>query len=285
VIRAMARSLAATLVVVAAFGCGERRPLPSSDVVARLGGDEIRYGAFNAYLDANVGESDGGLESEALSALLDQFLDERLLVRLAVERGLVAPAAGPAAAVSALLDAEGSAPLTSGALAGYYAEHSNEFRSPERVALRVIRVESRVGAERARRELRAGADFAEVARRLSSDPTAGMGGEQGELARDELPRKFADAIFALRPGEVSDILSSDEGFYLFQVARKVPERALAFDEARDDIVRRLSAARADRAYARFVAEAGSKYAVAVYDRNLPFAYRGRFPVERPYENR
>jgi len=283
--RKAARALLATLLAVAASGCSERRPLPSSDVVARLGGDELRYGAFNAYLDANVGESDGGLESEALSALLDQFLEERMLVRLAVERGLVAPAAGAAAAVSALLDAEGSAPLTSSAIAGYFAEHSEEFRSPERVALRVIRTESRVGADRARRELRSGADFGEVARRLSSDPTAEMGGEQGELARDELPRKFADAIFALRPGEVSAVLSSDEGFYLFQVTQKVPERALAFDEARDEIVRRLSAARANRAYARFVAEAASKYAVAVYDRNLPFAYRGRFPVERPYENR
>jgi hypothetical protein len=37
--------------------------------------------------------------------------------------------------------------------------------------------------------------------------------------------------------------------------------------------------------ARLLAEARTRYAVEVFDRNLPFAYKGKFPVARPYENR
>jgi hypothetical protein len=64
-----------------------------------------------------------------------------------------------------------------------------------------------------------------------------------------------------------------------------PARTLALAEARDEIQRRLAGARADRALARFVTEARSRYAVEVFDRNLPFVYRGSFPVSRPYESR
>jgi hypothetical protein len=45
------------------------------------------------------------------------------------------------------------------------------------------------------------------------------------------------------------------------------------------------AERADAALARLVADARSRYAVEVFDRNLPFAYRGSFPISRPYEKR
>jgi len=274
----------AALAFGALVACGKAE-LPDPDVVAEIAGVELHHAEFAAFLEANLGETGAALESEALSALFDQFVEERLLVRLGFERQLVTADAAGGDAVEALLRAEGAPPIAATAIAAYYAEHAAELRVPERVELRAIRTDDRASAERARREIVAGADFAEVARRLSSDPTAQQGGEHGALSHEELPTEFADAVFRLAPGELSNVLAGDAGFYLFRVDRRVPERALELEEVREEIVRKLGGARADRAYARFVGEARSRYAVKVYDRNLPFVYRGKLPVERPYENR
>jgi peptidyl-prolyl cis-trans isomerase C len=271
--------------VAAWAACASPPPLIGPDVVAKVGGDEVPHAEFSRYLQQNLGESGAGLESEALSSLLDRFLEERLLVRLARERGLVTGVPEPAQAVEALLESDPAPPITETAIASYYAEHGEQFRVPEKVALRAIRTDDRAAAERARRELAAGADFAAVARRLSVDPSAESGGDQGELGRDELPPALSDVAFRLAPGKLSDILSTSAGFYLLRVERRLPERVPALAEVREEIRRRLLGARGDRAYARFVGEARSRYAVEVFDRNLPFVYGGEFPVSRPYENR
>ena len=276
---------AALAIAVAAVACHKAPPLPGPDVVARLGGVEVRNAEFSDYLQRNLGEPGGGLESEALSGLFDQFLDERLLARLAADRGLVAAGDSAASAVDRLLAAEPASPITETALSSYYAEHAADFGAPERVELRTIRTDDRVTAERARREILAGADFAAVARRLSSDPAAERGGDQGALAREDLPPTVAAMVFALPEGQVSNVIPGDDGYRLFRVGRKLPARQRTLDEVRDEILRRLGGARADRTFDRLLAEAQSRYAVEVFDRNLPFAYKGKFPVARPYENR
>jgi hypothetical protein len=275
---ALALGFAAAVSSLAGCGGGER--LPGADVVAEVAGAELRNADFVAFLERNLGESGAALESEALSSLLDQFVEERLLVRLAVDRQLVAESVAAPDAVEALLRAEGAPPIATTAIAAYYAEHAAEFRAPDRVALSAIRVEDRATADRALRELRGGAPFADVARRLSADPAAERGGEHGAVAREELPRELAETVFRLSPGEISGVLPGDAGFYLFRVERRIPGRTLPLEEVREEIVRRLAGARADRAYARFVAEARSRYAVRVYERNLPFRYSGKLPTGR-----
>ncbi len=148
--------------------------------------------------------------------------------------------------------------------------------------LRQILVEDRVTAERARREIAAGADFGEVARRLSRDPGASAGGDQGELAREDLPPPFADIVFGLQPGEVSEVLAADYGFHLFQVSERLPAEVPPLESVAAEIRRVLAGRRADERLRTLVAEARNRYTVAVYDRNLPFTYRGNFPISRPY---
>jgi len=279
------RRLAAAAIVVLAAGCSPEVPPPGPDVAARIGGVDVPLADFVDHLETNLGEDGGALESEALSALFDRFLDERLLSRLAEDRRLVAGSPPADVAVDALLEADPAPPLTETAIVSYFAEHVAEFRLPERVELAIVRTGDRATAERARRELRRGAQFAEIARRYSTDPSAEKGGALGPLARDEMPEGLAEAAFDLAPGRVSEIVAADDGFYLARVERRHPERVPGLGEVRDEILRRIGGARADRAYARFLEEARSRYAVEVFDRNLSFVYRGSYPVSRPYETR
>ncbi|RMG72330.1 MAG: HAMP domain-containing protein [Bacteroidetes bacterium] len=99
----------------------------------------------------------------------------------------------------------------------------------------------RAALEKARRlveRIRAGEEFAELARRYSDDPeTARRGGDLGRpMGRHELVESFAEAAFALKPGEVSDPVESEFGFHIIQVTRIDPPKR-PFEEVRAELER------------------------------------------------
>jgi peptidyl-prolyl cis-trans isomerase SurA len=79
---------------------------------------------------------------------------------------------------------------------------------------------ARAEADRALAELRAGADFAVVARRYSDDAaTRDEGGDLGWFRRGQMVRAFEEAAFALRPGELSGIVETPFGYHILRVDR------------------------------------------------------------------
>jgi parvulin-like peptidyl-prolyl isomerase len=275
----------ALLLVAAA--CQRSTP-PPADAVARIGGSEVRYSEFQRYLARTVGEGGGVLGSDVLSELFDQFLDERLLARLAVDRKLVRQAGGPAGprrAIDALLQDGLRRDPDPAAVARYYQAHQTEFSRPERVRVRQILTEDRGTAEKALREIAAGATFEEVARRLSRDPSAASGGDQGELARSDLPPAFAEIIFSLQPGEVSRLVPAEYGFHIFQVTGRQPAEVVPLEQARGEIVTKLRQQSADSLLRSLVQEARGRYNVMVYERNLPFGYEGSYKESHAQNSR
>jgi peptidyl-prolyl cis-trans isomerase C len=275
------RPMHLTLVLLSlALACRPSKP-PAPDVVARIGETEVRYSEFETYLARTAGDGETVLASAVLSQIFDQFLDEELLVRLAADRGLTTGSGPPSAgarrrALDALLSAELATPPSDAEIAAYYEAHRDEFARPERVRLRQILTEDRATAERALRELAAGADFAQLADRLSRDPAAHTGGDQGELSRQDLPPAFADIIFALKPGEVSRLVPADYGFHIFQVVSRSPAEVVPLAQARAEIVDKLRDTRADQILADLVKDARHRYNVELYERNLPFEYNGSY---------
>lgn len=256
-------------------------PIPPPDAVARLGGEEIHYSRFERYLEENIGESGTALPSEVLSAMFDQLVDELLLARLAAERDLVT-AGGPgrrAAAALLAADAEAWRP-SSEEVAAYYAQHQADFSRPERVRLEQILVQDRATAEGALAEIRSGADFGEVAERLSRESGAVSGIDQGEMARSELPTDFADTIFDLAPGEVSDVVTADYGFHLFRVTERFPARELTLEEAAPEIRETLGRQAREHHLDELLRAARSRYRPEVFPGNLPFNYLGRYRPAR-----
>lgn len=281
------RHLGAFLLVAvgALVACRREAPLPSPDLVAKVGERELKAGAFDLYLQRNLGESGGGLASEVLSGLFDQFVREEMLAMLARDRKLVESDAPASAAVEALLAAQPAGPPSESEVASYFAAHGAEFARPARVHLRQILVEDRLVAERARRELLAGASFESVLAKTSAPGTAPLGGDQGILARDELPPAFADLIFRLEIGRVSEVVAAEYGFHLFEVVERWPAQSPGLAEVAPEIRRRLQEQAADKRLGALFADAQSRYTVVVFDRNLPFNYRGSLPISRPHEER
>ncbi len=66
-------------------------------------------------------------------------------------------------------------------------------------------------------QLKGGADFARVAASFSNAPEALQGGELGWRNTDRLPTLFIDSIKGLKPGDVSPVVRSPNGFHILKV--------------------------------------------------------------------
>jgi peptidyl-prolyl cis-trans isomerase SurA len=86
-----------------------------------------------------------------------------------------------------------------------------ENASPEQIQTR------RARAEQAQAQLKAGADFRQVAAAFSDAPDALQGGSLGWREADRLPTIYFEAAKNMAPLEVSDILRSPNGFHIIRV--------------------------------------------------------------------
>jgi len=86
-----------------------------------------------------------------------------------------------------------------------------EQASPEQVE------RQRARAEQVLVQLRAGADFGKLAVSFSDAPDALQGGAMGWRVRDRLPELFAQALAAMKPGDVSGIMRSPAGFHVIKL--------------------------------------------------------------------
>jgi peptidyl-prolyl cis-trans isomerase C len=136
-------------------------------------------------------------------------------------------------------------PVTDAELAEYYRQNERRLTFPEEVRLRQIlllwnpsgKPDDRA-AVRARmapilEQARAGADFAELARRHSEDSTAKAGGDTGFIRRGENPPAFDNAAFALATGEVSGMVETHLGVHVIRLEERRPAHLVPLDEVHE----------------------------------------------------
>lgn len=71
-------------------------------------------------------------------------------------------------------------------------------------------------------QLRKGANFQELAKKNSDGSTAADGGDIGVFKRGELAKELEDKTFALKTGEVTDVIHTKQGFIIFKVVEHRP---------------------------------------------------------------
>jgi peptidyl-prolyl cis-trans isomerase D len=159
----------------------------------------------------------------------------------------------------------------------YYEEHQADFGTPEeRQAAHILipvtpaasQAEQDAAKAKATQLLRQAkqtpAKFGELAKLNSQDPgSATKGGDLGFFGRGMMVKPFDDAAFALKVGEISELVRSDFGYHIIKLTAIKASRVLPFDEAREGIVNKL---RQQKALDMFAALA-EKFSNAVYEQS------------------
>ena len=94
-------------------------------------------------------------------------------------------------------------------------------------------------------------DFEKLARENSKDPgSAAQGGDLGFFGKGMMVKPFEEAVFKLKPGEVSEIVESDFGFHIIKLTEVRPAEVKPLEQVRSDIERDLKTQQAQKEFAK-----------------------------------
>jgi peptidyl-prolyl cis-trans isomerase D len=135
-------------------------------------------------------------------------------------------------------------------------------------------------AEEVRKEVLKSPDkFAELAKKYSQDPgSSEQGGDLGSFGRGAMVKPFENAVFKLKPGEVSDVVETEFGYHVIKVGKVKPEKTISFEEARPGIEKDLAKQRAGKKFAE-AAETFSNLAYEQSDSLKPIAEKFKLPIQ------
>lgn len=136
-------------------------------------------------------------------------------------------------------------------LKAYYDQNAAKYRQEEqREASHILikfeeksdRAALKAKAEDLQKQARApGADFAALAKKHSQDPgSAVQGGGLGSFGRGAMVKAFEESVFAMKPGEVSNVVESEFGYHIIKLAGVTPGKVRSLDEVRPEIERELT---------------------------------------------
>jgi peptidyl-prolyl cis-trans isomerase C len=90
------------------------------------------------------------------------------------------------------------------------------------------------------KRVRAGEDFAKLASENSDDGSKAQGGDLGFFKRGQMVGPFDQAAFALEPGEVSDIVTTQFGYHIIKLIERKDPTVVPYEKVQPQIVQFLS---------------------------------------------
>jgi peptidyl-prolyl cis-trans isomerase C len=130
----------------------------------------------------------------------------------------------------------------------FYQQNPDKFQQGERVRASHILIRTpenadakaketaRAKADDLLKQAKSGKDFAELAKQNSQDPGSAVnGGDLGYFQQGQMVGAFERAAFALKPGDISDVVETPFGYHIIKVADKQASRAVPIEEVKPQI--------------------------------------------------
>ena len=152
----------------------------------------------------------------------------------------------------------------------YYNQHKSDgtFQAPEQRQVRHILVADQATAQKIEAQLKAGADFATLARQYSTDPgSKDKGGELGTYPSQNsgLVPEFEQAMDKLQAGQISDPVKSQYGWHIIQVEKIIPAGTQTFDQVKDNLKQGLMLEQQRQAFDKWLSATRPQYKIIYSD--------------------
>src|SRR6516165_9934383 len=245
---AFATIAALLFVLPAASGCSKNSsseaPASGPDpVIARVNGVDIKQSDL-ALAEEDVGADMQTVSPDAKRDHLISYLADIIMVTQAADKKNVADNPDFKRRLAFLrnkllmgfeLQEEAKAAISDEALHQTYDDAVRSSGGQEEVRARHILVEKEDDAKAILEELKAGGDFAALAKEKSKDPGAADGGDLGYFTKDQMVPEFAEVAFKMYPGQLSNPVKTQFGWHIIKVEDKRTKQPPQFEAVKGQI--------------------------------------------------
>ncbi len=293
------------LAVVFTAGCGQHKQTAEGaepkkeQLIAIINGLEIAESSFDDYLQLHELAPEAR-DPDSRSAIFEEFVIEQLLVQAAVRErielsdeelrlyeqewrksGEISESEPPRLRdylrAQKLIRQKISqqVQVKKEEMERYYADHKVDFVVDDQAhVLEILVDDEKIAREiRARLRPRDFGSFRQLARQHSAGLSARDGGDLGTFERGQLPEEFERAIFALKPGGISQVFRSQHGYHIFMLEEFIPRHPQEFHEVQEQIFENLLGEREREATDRYLAQLKKQASIEVLDPNLKVDWR------------
>lgn len=209
------------------------------------------------------------------------FADDKAFAKALSESGIteaeLRKQIGKNLTIQKFIDAKfkGKVQVTEQEAKDFYNNNQDKFAQPEMAHARHILITAKEAEPKAdkdrkraklvqiKKQLKDGADFAELAKQYSDCPSKERGGDLGFFPRGQMVKPFDQAAFKMMPGDISDIVETEFGYHLIKLEEKKPAKTVSFDEAKAKITAYLTQEKITANIEAFVAEAKGKATIKI----------------------
>ena len=282
--------IAAVLLFVSISQAQESTPdSPDALVIAKVGDQEIVFGDLNELIKMMPPSYQAMFKTDdQLTKLLERQIDNIIFsqearrlkldqdpsVRYKIEefsKGIL---------TQALIDTQVNKSVTvpDGEIEEYYKTHQDEFKVPEKIKVSHILIsvapdapekekkEKQEQAEEILSKVKAGEDFAALAKKYSEDTkTKNKGGMLGFFSKGSKDSALEEAAFALKKGEVSNLIRTSKGYQIVKLIDRKEAKTKSFEESKNRISNKLQQQKRNDAIEKLLEDLKAKTNVVIYD--------------------
>jgi len=147
----------------------------------------------------------------------------------------------------------------------YYNKNPEQFKEPEQVKGKHILVKTEKEAQDILNQLRAGGDFAQLAKKYSTDEgSKNQGGDLGWISRGQMVPEFEKVAFELAPGATSGPVKSQFGYHIIRVEEKKAARQKTFEEVKEQAKQSLLSKKQQEKVQSWIIEQRKKAKIKIY---------------------
>jgi len=251
--RKIVRSAAVILCLVAMVGCKSQGPSTDAgkkekkgQVLAEVNGAVITTDDFKKeleilppYLKQMAATPDG--QKEMLDSMVVRELVMQDAQKMGIDKSPEVAAKMEDMKKRVIVEAylkkkvEEQVKLSDADLQKFYDQNKDKFKAGEQVRASHILVKTEKEAQDVQAQLKAGAKFEDLAKKVSVDPAGQKGGDLGWFGKGNMIPDFEKVAFSLKEGETSGIVKTKFGYHIIKLTGKRPAGILPFADVKEQL--------------------------------------------------